>query len=97
MKLTYASPHIAPFARDLGYEGGLFRWDEERRFQLRCEPDAAFFHLYGFSRDDTAYTLDTFPTVRRHDETKHGSYRTKERILTLYDDLVRTSLVNGAG
>ena len=23
-----------------------FRWDEERRFLLRCELDAAFFHLY---------------------------------------------------
>ena len=24
-----------------------FRWDEARRFLLRCELDAAFFHLYG--------------------------------------------------
>ena len=35
-----------------------FIWDPERRFQLRCEIDAAFFHLYGISRDDTAYILD---------------------------------------
>ena len=29
-----------------GYRGPPFRWDEERRFLLRCELDAAFFHLY---------------------------------------------------
>jgi hypothetical protein len=28
--------------RDCGYEGPPFRWDEERRFLLRCELDAAF-------------------------------------------------------
>ncbi len=31
---------------DCGWPGPPFRWDEERRFLLRCELDAAFFHLY---------------------------------------------------
>jgi hypothetical protein len=31
---------------DSGYAGPPFRWDEERRFLLRCELDAAYFHLY---------------------------------------------------
>jgi hypothetical protein len=26
--------------------GPPLRWDEERRFLLRCELDATFFHLY---------------------------------------------------
>ena len=30
----------------MGYDGPPFVWDEERRFQLRAELDAAFFHLY---------------------------------------------------
>ncbi len=37
---------LLSFACDLGFGGPPFRWDEERRFLLRCELDAAFFHLY---------------------------------------------------
>lgn len=36
-------------------------------------------------RDAAAYVMDTFPIVRRKDEAAHGSYRTKEVILTVYD------------
>ncbi|HOZ21920.1 MAG TPA: hypothetical protein PLO28_09075, partial [bacterium] len=46
LELVYTSHDLAPFARDCGYDGPPFQWDEERRFQLRCELDAAFFHLY---------------------------------------------------
>src|SRR5437762_11611482 len=74
-------------ARDCGDAGPRFRWDEERRFLLRAELDAAFFHLYGLNRDDTAYILDTFPIVRRKDIEKHGTYRTKDTILEIYDAL----------
>jgi hypothetical protein len=54
---------------------------------LRCELDAYYFHLYGISRDDVSYILDTFPIVRRRDETQYGDYRTKRAILELYDQL----------
>jgi hypothetical protein len=46
LDLTYTAWDLEPFARDCGYAGPPFRWDEERRFLLRCELDAAFFHLY---------------------------------------------------
>jgi hypothetical protein len=87
LELTYTAWDLEAFAQDCGWSGPPFRWDEERRFQLRCELDAAFFHLYGLNRDDTAYILDTFPIVKRKDEEKHGHYRTKDRILALYDAL----------
>lgn len=45
-ELTYTAWDLEPFARDLEYDGPPFVWDEERRFLLRCELDAAFFHLY---------------------------------------------------
>jgi len=79
---------------DLGHEGPPSLWDEERRFQLRAEIDAAFFHLYGLSRDDAAYVLDTFPIVRRNDESHSDEYRTKRVILERYDATsgVRTDL-----
>ena len=46
LELTFTSWDLEPFANDCGYRGPPFRWDEERRFFLRCELDAAFFHLY---------------------------------------------------
>jgi hypothetical protein len=46
LELTYTAWDLAPFAQDCGWSGTPFRWDDERRFLLRCELDAAFFHLY---------------------------------------------------
>jgi hypothetical protein len=45
-ELSYTVFDLEPFARDCGYDGPPFIWDEERRFLIRCELDAAFFHLY---------------------------------------------------
>ena len=88
VELTYTAWDLQPFARDCGYDGPPFRWDEERRFLLRCELDAAFFHLYGVGREDVAYIMGTFPIVRRNDEKAHGEYRTKRVILEIYDAMV---------
>jgi hypothetical protein len=46
LELTYTAWDLELFAADCGWNGPPFRWDEERRFLLRCELDAAFFHLY---------------------------------------------------
>lgn len=87
LELTYTSHDMAPFARDLGYEGPPFKWDPDRRAALRAELDAAFFHLYGLDRDEVDYIMDTFPIVRRKDESTHGTYRTKDLILKVYDSM----------
>jgi hypothetical protein len=46
LELTYTAWDLTSFARDCGYEGGPFLWDDERRFRIRAELDAALFHLY---------------------------------------------------
>lgn len=46
LELTYTSEDMRPFAEDLGYKGPPFKWDDERRTQLRAELYAAFFYLY---------------------------------------------------
>lgn len=79
--LSYTAHDLAPFARDLGYDGAPFAWDENDRRHRLARLDALFFYLYGLSRDDAAYILDTFPIVRQHDENTHGRYLTKELIL----------------
>jgi hypothetical protein len=74
-------------ARDFGIGDSPYRWDERRRLALRCELDAAFFHLYGITGDDVDYIMDTFRIVRRRDEERYGEYRRKRMILEIYDAL----------
>ena len=87
LELTYTAWDLEPFATDCGYTGPPFCWDEERRFLLCCELDAAYFHLYGLRRDDMDYILEIFPSVKRKDEQAHGEYRTKRVILNIYDTM----------
>ena len=87
VELVFTAWDLASFARDCGYDGRPFRWGESRRFLLRCELDAAFFHLYGINRNDAAYILDTFPIVRKKDEAVHREYRTQRVILEIYDHM----------
>jgi hypothetical protein len=108
LELSATADDMSRFSKDLWAEGdgAVFRYDPERRFEIRCELDAAFFHLYlgtadewkrtaspellqarPTPRDAVAYIMDTFPIVRRKDEEAHGCYRTKDRILALYDTL----------
>ena len=87
LELTYTAHDMEPFARDLGYEGQPFVWDEEDRRHLRARLDALYFHLYGLSREDAAYVMDTFPIVRRDDEKRFGKYRTKEMVLAYMNAL----------
>jgi hypothetical protein len=105
LELTYTAWDLEAFAADCGWSGPPFRWNEERRYLLRCELDAAFFHLYlgpqsqwqqqpealtrafPTPRHAVSYIMDTFPIVKRKDETKHGHYRTQATILQIYDAL----------
>ena len=87
LRLTYTAHDMAPFARDLGYDGPPFIWNEEKRRHLRARLDALYFHLYGLSRTDAAYILDTFPIVRRHDKAAFGHYRTKDMVRAYYNAL----------
>lgn len=85
LELTYTAWDLRPFACDVGCDFPPFHWNPERRFHLRCELDAALFHLYLLNREDAAYVMDTFPVVRKNDEKAFGEYRTKRVILEVYD------------
>jgi len=68
LELTFVSWDLEPFAQECGWAAPPFRWDEERRFLLRCELDSAFFHLYfgtteEWRRQPKALT-HAFPTAR---------------------------------
>jgi hypothetical protein len=69
LELTYTAWDLEPFARDCGWNGPPFQWDEERRFLLRCELDATFFHLYLGTESDWCRQPDSltrlFPGPRQ--------------------------------
>lgn len=104
LELTYTSHSMAPFARDLGYEGAPFAWDEGRRAQLRAELDAWYALAYGLTRDELRYVLDpadvmgpdypseTFRVLKSNEERKFGEYRTRRLILAAYDELLADGL-----
>ena len=87
LRLTYTAHDMAPFARDLGYDGPPFVWDEEERRHLRARLDALYFHLYGLTKEDAEYVLDTFPIVRKEDKAAFGHYRTRDLILAYMNAL----------
>lgn len=97
LELTYTSHSMAPFARDLGYEGEPFGWDEDRRAWLRAELDAYYARLYGLTREELLYILDprlvkgddypseTFRVLRTNEERKYGEYRTARLVMQAWD------------
>ena len=64
LELTYTSHELEGFARDLGYEGGPFTWDDGRRHRLRSEIDAIYAEMYGLDRSDLEHILDAPGTQR---------------------------------
>ena len=89
LELVYTAHDMEPLARDLGYEGPPFVWDEDRRFAIRAELDAYMFHLYGLDRDDTEYVMETFQTenggLKHNEVARYGTYRTKDMVLEAFD------------
>jgi hypothetical protein len=61
------------------------RRDTGDRAQLRAEIDAYVAHLYGLSREDFAYILDTFPVLRKKEEKAFGEFMSKRKCLEEYD------------
>jgi hypothetical protein len=89
LELSYTTYDMAGFARNHGDNGPPFGWDEVRRFWLRAELDAAYFHLYGVPHDDVDYIMDTFRAFRNNEPDRFA--RTKQAILDVYDDMAKAT------
>jgi len=97
LELTYTAHDIAPFARDLGYDGAPFEWNPDRRALLRAELDAYYAKLYGLTRDELRYVLDpadvmgddypseTFRVLKNSEIREFGEYRTARLVLREFD------------
>jgi len=99
LELIYTSHDLQPFARDCGYDGPPFPWNEDRRALLRAELDAYYAHLYGLDRDELRYILDpedlygpdfpgeTFRVLKDKEIRHYGEYRTRRLVLEAWDRL----------
>ncbi|MFE7234466.1 Eco57I restriction-modification methylase domain-containing protein [Streptomyces sp. NPDC001231] len=83
LELTYTSYEMAPWAKYLGDDGPPFVWDERRRFLMRAELDAAYFHLYGIERADVDLVLDSFRAFKNKQPTVFQD--TKDEIVRVYE------------
>jgi hypothetical protein len=61
------------------------RRDDGNRAQTRAELDALVAHLYGLTRDEFAYILDTFPVLRRKELAAFGEFQSKRKALEEFD------------
>ncbi len=97
LELSYTSQSLAQFARELGYSGQPFLWNEDRRALLRAELDAFYARAYGLSRDELRYILDpadvmgpdypseTFRVLKDNEMKRYGEYRTRRMVLEAWD------------
>ena len=81
LHLTYTAHNLADFARDQGYHGPPFVWDEDDRLRRRARLDAVFMLLYGIDRSTAGTIIDTFPIVARQENDRYGRFRTRDLVL----------------
>jgi hypothetical protein len=93
---------LAHFARDLGYHGQPFTWDEHRRARLRADLDAFYARAYELDRDQLRYILDpsdvkgadypseTFRVLKEREFREHDEYRTRRLVLEAWDRMEAT-------
>jgi hypothetical protein len=84
-ELFYTNNELFALCEDLGHNHPPFVWNSERRSLIQAEIDAAMLHLYGLSRDQADWILDSFAVLRKYEERDHGEFRTKRLVLAAYD------------
>ena len=99
LELTYTSLDLCHWARDLGYDGEPFVYEDSRRATIMAELDAFYAHLYGLNRDELRYILDpadvmgpdypseTFRVLKNNEIRQFGEYRTQRLVLEAWDRL----------
>ncbi len=96
LELIYTAWDLAPFSSDCGYKGPPFRWNEERRFLLQCELDAAYFYIYlGIPKEwdsNNLQLIEMFPSPREAIDYIMDTFPIVKR-----KDIARTEIKNESG
>ena len=96
LELTFVADDVSEVAADLGYDGEPFVWRRQRRDMIRCELDAAYFHLFLGSAEewgvDNPTLREMFPTPRHAVEYIMETFPIVRR-----KDIARKEVKNEAG
>jgi hypothetical protein len=96
IELYYTSLEMNCLAVSLGLEIPPYKWDPLRRSVLQSEIDAVAMHLYGVTRNQAVWILDSFTVLKKYEEIDHGEYRTKRLVLEAYDAMTEAMNLGNA-
>ncbi len=96
LELWFTNVELEAFARDLGFGGRPFIWNKIRRLAIQAEIDAAMLHLYGLTREQSEWVLNSFTVLRKYEERDHNEFRTKRLVLAAYDAMAEAKAARTA-
>ncbi len=89
LELTYTAHDMSRYASEMDYVDNRgevlppYRWDSDRRLNLRAKLDALYFLLYDIQdRDEIRYIYSTFPIAAKEENQLYGSFRSLELCLS---------------
>ena len=96
LELIFTASDIQALATDLTYDGPPFHWFEERRRTIRCELDAACFHMY--LGPEHAWGVNS-PDLREHFPTPRSAvdYIMETFTVSRRNDVARTANESSEG
>jgi hypothetical protein len=101
LRLVCTSVEMTPYWNTMAHYGFVEAVEKERvpedallepgdRASVRAEIDAVVAcQVFGLTRDELSYILESFPVLKRRDVLTHGYYRTQLMILEIYDAMQR--------
>jgi hypothetical protein len=87
LQLTCTADDMRPLADATGFVGSVHKWKVDERAHLIAELDAAYFLLYGVTREELEYILSTFSGAGDPDQSTPSMFRMDNLILDAYDRL----------
>lgn len=91
VELFYTNWELKCLADSLGLEIPPFKWIPARRAALQAEIDAAVMHLYGLTKNQAEWILDSFTVLRKYEERNHEDFRTRRLVLAAYDAMAEAN------
>jgi hypothetical protein len=85
VELCYTSTDLVGLAKDANYNGPPFVWNPVRRALLQAELDAAIMHLYGLTRRQTEWILNSFSVLEKYEQRDNGEFQTMRLVLAAFD------------
>jgi hypothetical protein len=87
LHLTWTSHSLDSLGETLGNDEGPFIWEEDERRERRAKIDAAIAHIYGLSKGQFEYILESFDILKEREVNNCGEYRRKRECLKAFDEI----------